>query len=44
MEVKMEVDGVFVGTLALLTRQCYVTKPVLILHHHSEEAQSAGYI
>ena len=35
---------VFVGTLALLTRQHSVENPVLLLHRHSEEAQSTGYI
>lgn len=47
VEVKMEVvwaDGVFVGTLALLTRQHSMVKHVLLLRRHSEEAQSVGYI
>ena len=47
VEVKMEVvwvDGLFAGTLALLTGQHSVVKPVLLLHHHSEEVQSTGYI
>jgi len=42
VEVKMEVvwaDGVFVGTLALLTKQHSTTKRVLLLRCHSEEAQ-----
>ena len=38
------VDGVFVGTLALLARQHFVEKLVLLLRHHLEEAQLAGYI
>jgi len=45
--VKMEmvwVDGVFTGTLALLTKQRFVDKPMLLFCHHSEEAQSVGYI
>ena len=47
MEVNMEVvqaDGVYVGTLSLLTGQRSTMKPALLLRRHSEEAQSAGYI
>ena len=47
VEVKVEVvweDGVFIKTLALLTRQRSTMKPVLLLRRHSEEAQSVGYI
>ena len=47
VEVKMEVvwvDVVFTGTLALLIGQRSVDKPMLLLHRHSEEAQSPSYI
>lgn len=47
VEVKMEVvwvDVVFMGTLALLTKQRSAEIPVMLLRRHSEGAQSSGYI
>jgi len=38
------VNGVFAGTVVLLTGQRYAVKPVLLLRCYSEEAQSTGYI
>ena len=47
LKAKVEVvwpEGVFMETLALLTRQRSAIRLVLLPHHHSEEAQSVGYI
>jgi len=38
------VDGVFLVTLTLLIRQCFAVKPMLLICHHSKEAQLVGYI
>ena len=46
VEVKEKVvwmDDLFAKALALLTRKCSMVKLVL-LHRHSEEVQSTGYI
>ena len=47
VEVNAEVgwvDGVFMGTLVLLTEQHSAVKPVMFPCRHSEEVRSTGYI